>query len=271
MDERGRLRAFTLIELLVVIAIIAILAALLMPALERARRSARLAACMSNIHQTGIAWSMYINEMNSVPYTTKDCAGSGACGADCGVNRLTVGCTGLDNGGPADPPGNDEGWNMWAQTQLCPHALGPYAGGDKARTLCCSERFGWDYYKGFRHYLGREYMSAMYYASYHLSFRGAAASRADGRKLAGRTGMDWYNSRDAGSWMWGACVAACNTRATAQVAWVSGHTTHYWGWCRQTPFGTPHSANPCDQAGATNVMMPDGRGCTVVGLTAPKP
>ena len=256
-------RGFTLIELLVVIAIIAILAALLMPALERARRSARLAACMSNIHQTGIAWSMYINEMNSVPYTTKDCAGQ----ATPGINALNVGCTGLDNG----DPNNDEGWNMWAQTQLCPHALGPYAGGDKARTLCCSERFAWDYYKGFRHYLGREYMSAMFFASYHLNYRAAPASRVDGRKLAGRSGLDWYNSRDASSWMWGACVAACNTRVTAVMGGGDIHATHYWGWCRKGPFGTPHGQNGCDQAGAANALMPDGRGCTVVGLAAVKP
>ena len=59
---RPRRRGFTLIELLVVIAIIAILAALLLPALARAKESAKSVQCLNHLRQISLATRLYAEE-----------------------------------------------------------------------------------------------------------------------------------------------------------------------------------------------------------------
>jgi len=62
-------RGFTLIELLVVVAIIAILVALLLPALTKARESAKRVACSSNQRQYLMALTMYAAQYRTYPYS----------------------------------------------------------------------------------------------------------------------------------------------------------------------------------------------------------
>ena len=55
-------QGFTIVELLVVIAIIGVLVALLLPAVQRARESARSTQCKSNLRQIGLALDQYVDK-----------------------------------------------------------------------------------------------------------------------------------------------------------------------------------------------------------------
>ena len=56
------MKKFTLIELLVVVAIIGILASLLLPAIGKARGTARTVVCSSSLRQINLAHSMYMDD-----------------------------------------------------------------------------------------------------------------------------------------------------------------------------------------------------------------
>ena len=70
--RKGRI-GFTLIELLVVIAIISILAGMLLPALSKARESARKTVCLNKLKQLGLGLRMYAQNHNNRYPPDGDC------------------------------------------------------------------------------------------------------------------------------------------------------------------------------------------------------
>jgi len=63
---------FTLIELLVVVAILSILVAMLLPALQRAKQTAKLVGCTNNLRQLYLAAFNYASDNNDYPPPTQD-------------------------------------------------------------------------------------------------------------------------------------------------------------------------------------------------------
>jgi len=60
--RKSRSLGFTLVELLVVVAIVSLLAALILPGLRKAKEAAKRTICASNLHQFGLAITMYLND-----------------------------------------------------------------------------------------------------------------------------------------------------------------------------------------------------------------
>lgn len=63
---KSSMLSMTLLELLLVMGSIALLAGLLYPAYHRSRQMADSAACLSNLHQIGIAIQTYLNDSNGL-------------------------------------------------------------------------------------------------------------------------------------------------------------------------------------------------------------
>jgi len=87
--RQGRLlhgeAGFTLIELLVVMAIIAILVGILFPTFNIARAKARRSGCRGNLHQIGIALSLYRDDFGVYPDVLYGAAATGGLAIDPGT------------------------------------------------------------------------------------------------------------------------------------------------------------------------------------------
>lgn len=116
-------KAFTLIELLVVISIVVLLMAILLPALQKARQTAQMMQCMSNLRQIGLVQEVYANDYNDwiVPgYSTMPNFWASSGGA-MGFGPWYEAIAKL---GPYSP--NDYGL-VWKESFLCPSEERPGA------------------------------------------------------------------------------------------------------------------------------------------------
>ncbi len=115
-----RAGAFTLVELVVVIGIIAALAALLIPAVVRTQETARSTACLSNLHQLGVALQLYVQDnQNHLPVMYDKATGPGATNnlpsmdvvlANHLGNPLVLHCP-SDRNGVYEATGSSYSWN----------------------------------------------------------------------------------------------------------------------------------------------------------------
>jgi prepilin-type N-terminal cleavage/methylation domain-containing protein len=129
--RRNKRNGFSLVELLVVIAIIALLASLTLPALSKARESAKRSSCTSNKRQLAVAWLLYAQDHGKFVLNASFLGGIG--GQTAGWGQWTSGLMFWD--------ANSSVTNQDYLIKAGYSSLASYFGGQAQLYKCPSDRF----------------------------------------------------------------------------------------------------------------------------------